>query len=375
MAIFKSGYQNITILSNNIKRDKRTMKTSLKSSHTGDHDGDGNGNGICLIDWNKSDLNRFESESFDIIIDIYDKNDKLRLHTQSRDELRNYFATITRLLSKTLFIDSAKGDFVNKKRNNSIGGKFLLVSKLRKINMIKLNCFEWNVKRVSNFAKNIPKTVNEISLFLHVCNKWSINHHLTILKQSVEKRQRLYELATNINNIKRIENKYCLHKSLISIQNWQKLYEFVLEPYSKCTNNKMLNTNEQLENQFVMIEGVVKYKRKFGKTLIFYEITLLDEYEKVEKEEEEEKNKNKNKIENNNDKTFQCVAELAYINALNNNITDNNKKSELQKEFENHNLIRCDDHVKMYGILRLTDKQRLSLWIYQMLLVAYYGKV
>ena len=222
--------------------------------------------------------------------------------------------------------------------------------------LLKLAKFNWSVKRlqIRKFDKdkdgnnsNSKNHENPPFLYLHVCTKFNHNNYAEIRRNQQFDRRTQFEKACDISQeLKRLNLKF---EPLIEIKDIDKDIIIPFKHYEEENNNN--GNDDRLKGiikeigSFYMIHGIIQYKRKFGKKLMFYQVSLLDD-------------------KSDTKRLVSCIAERSFVAKLSN--------PNLRKEFATNYLVQCGDEVKLYGKFGLTDKGVLSLFVYYISLIEYH---
>eukprot|EP01084_Bolivina_argentea_P155194 270462_1 len=324
--LYNNGYTNLTVTDVSI-----SAINTMKQKHSN----------INCIKWLVVDCtemsNIFKDNTFDVIFEkgVSDTLQYRRPSKESNLLLQKMFNGISKLL-------------VNEY------GKYLCITPRRKVPLLRLNQFKWTVKRIQ-IRKCDKYNKDKPFLYLHVCTKIYNKNHLMVMKnQQYDRRKEFEKGCTQLNEMEIYLNfKF---KPLIEINNIEKDIIIPFKHYEQEQKINDVNVNEcnndwRLQgiineiNSYYVIHGIIQYKRKFGKKLMFYRVSVINDM-------------------NDKKQMLLCVAERGFIAKLNN--------PKLKQEFATNYLTKCGDEVRFYGKLGLTNKGILSLFVYYVSLIQYH---
>ena len=334
--LYDTGYTNITITDISINAIN-TMKEKYSFEK------------YPNLKWKVMDcteMKDIDDNSFDFVFDkgVSDTLQYRRPSKQSNILLQKMFTEISRILKNKY-------------------GKYLCITPRRKVPLLKLVKFNWSVKRmqIRKFDKNTFANAENHNnarhppfLYLHACSKFNHDNYSLIRKnQECDRRKQFEKACDNLQEFKRLNLKF---EPLIEIKDIDKDVIIPFKHYEEI-NKKEEKVDDNNNNQnrlrgiikdidaYYMIHGIVEYKRKFGKKLMFYQVSLLND-------------KSKNK------KIVQCIAERSFVAKLSN--------PNLKKEYATNYLTKCGDEVKVYGKFGITNKGGLALFVYYVSLIQYH---
>jgi len=285
-----------------------------------------------------------------------------------------------------------------------VAGKYLLMSPRRKISHMKEKQLNWNLRRIIaiGYDVNAKQFASTPFLYFHICTKLNRDNYNVISKQQEERQNAIKQnvFLSNDNNIiinditidqtddKRIitivngefENKDSNDndkndKNVMDFSNKsneiktksiqirplnltfspaiivENIETDILMRYAKYENNLSVKTGVLFDKipYYYLIDGVVVSMRKFGKKIVFYDVKLMKD------------KKQNNENEDDDAVTIQCIAQKSYVNSLNND--------KLNQEFKTNYLVQVDDEIKVYGVLGLTERRILSIYVYYLTLM------
>ena len=215
----------------------------------------------------------FADNAFNVVFEkaVSDTLQFRRRSGQSEQLLQRMFAEVSRVLKDGC-------------------GRYLVVTPRRSVPLLKLARFGWSCKRmqvrgVQQHAQGQGQPKGQPRrppfVYLHACTKVQEQHHMRVIKgQQSERRQRFERAADEAAAMRRL--RLCFDP-LVHIEDVDRDVTQPFAHFEDAAQRVEVNENRnafQLENivdeiaAFYVIHGVIQFKRKFGRKLIFYQVSV-----------------------------------------------------------------------------------------------------